>query len=219
MARAKFRSFGYRGFLVGPCGLAYSRAERRAAAICAAATVAVFLFELATPDDVVAALALMPLMAALWAMSNRYALVISALTLALFGIVFGVESHNRPTLLYIAAAGILLGGVLRLYAINLAAILAARLHHPAPAPHLTRTLGSLETAVRTGLDALTRRELEVARLAAQGYMASEIAARLHISERTVESHLAHAYAKLGVNSRPALIRIGAQLAGDAQPSG
>jgi DNA-binding CsgD family transcriptional regulator len=49
--------------------------------------------------------------------------------------------------------------------------------------------------------ALTRREAEVAGLAAGGFTDREIAARLFVSVRTVESHLASAYRKLGVGSR------------------
>ena len=45
----------------------------------------------------------------------------------------------------------------------------------------------------------TRREREVARLAASGMSAKEIAAALFVGERTVESHLASTYAKLGVS--------------------
>jgi DNA-binding CsgD family transcriptional regulator len=59
--------------------------------------------------------------------------------------------------------------------------------------------------------ALTRRELEVARLAASAYTASEIGQRLHIGERTVESHLASTYLKLGITSRSELIRMAANL--------
>lgn len=58
-------------------------------------------------------------------------------------------------------------------------------------------------AVR-GAAALTRREREVARLAARGCSAREIAARLFIGERTVETHLGRVYAKLGVGSKPQL---------------
>jgi DNA-binding CsgD family transcriptional regulator len=46
----------------------------------------------------------------------------------------------------------------------------------------------------------------VARLAARGQTAREIAEALFLSERTVESHLAHAYAKLGVASKLDLVR-------------
>jgi DNA-binding CsgD family transcriptional regulator len=44
----------------------------------------------------------------------------------------------------------------------------------------------------------------VARLAAAGRTNQEIADALFLSVRTVESHLSHAYAKLGVRSRTEL---------------
>jgi DNA-binding CsgD family transcriptional regulator len=52
--------------------------------------------------------------------------------------------------------------------------------------------------------ALTAREREIARLAAEGTPNRSIARRLVLSVRTVETHLAHAYDKLGINSRAAL---------------
>jgi DNA-binding CsgD family transcriptional regulator len=58
---------------------------------------------------------------------------------------------------------------------------------------------------------LTRRELEVARLAARAYTAAEIGQALHIGERTVESHIASTYLKLGIRSRSELIRIASKL--------
>ncbi|XVU30073.1 alpha/beta fold hydrolase [Actinoplanes sp. CA-054009] len=53
---------------------------------------------------------------------------------------------------------------------------------------------------------LTPREREVMALAVQGLSARDIAAHLFISERTVESHIEHAYRKLGVTSRIELVR-------------
>jgi DNA-binding CsgD family transcriptional regulator len=54
---------------------------------------------------------------------------------------------------------------------------------------------------------LTGRELEVARLVMTGRTNREIAAELFLSEKTVETHLSHAFAKLGVSSRAALASV------------
>jgi class 3 adenylate cyclase/DNA-binding CsgD family transcriptional regulator/tetratricopeptide (TPR) repeat protein len=62
-----------------------------------------------------------------------------------------------------------------------------------------------------GPAALSKRELEVARLAAEGCSAREIAEQLYIGERTVETHLANAYTKLGVSSKLDLVRRAAAL--------
>jgi DNA-binding CsgD family transcriptional regulator len=51
---------------------------------------------------------------------------------------------------------------------------------------------------------LTRREMEIASLAAEGLTSAAIAARLVLSVRTVESHLYRAFAKLGVRTRAEL---------------
>jgi pimeloyl-ACP methyl ester carboxylesterase/DNA-binding CsgD family transcriptional regulator len=58
----------------------------------------------------------------------------------------------------------------------------------------------------SGVDSLSRREREVALLASRGETAGRIAEQLVISERTVESHLASVYMKLGVSSKAELIR-------------
>lgn len=55
-----------------------------------------------------------------------------------------------------------------------------------------------------GAAELTRREREVADLAAQGLTNREIADQLVVSVRTVENHLQRVYAKLGVSSREQL---------------
>ena len=65
----------------------------------------------------------------------------------------------------------------------------------------TAELGSLDHQ----LQPLTKREREVAELVAEGRSAREIASQLHIGRRTVETHVARAYAKLGVTSRVDLI--------------
>ena len=48
---------------------------------------------------------------------------------------------------------------------------------------------------------LTRRETEIAALLAEGLTNKEIAARLVISQRTVETHVDHVLGKLGMTSR------------------
>ncbi len=54
---------------------------------------------------------------------------------------------------------------------------------------------------------LTPRELEIAHAAAGRLRSREIAARLGISERTVDNHLAKVYGKLGISTRDELARI------------
>jgi len=54
---------------------------------------------------------------------------------------------------------------------------------------------------------LTRREVEVLRLVAEGLTDVDVAARLFLSPRTVSGHLRSIYAKLGVSSRSAATRL------------
>ncbi|HEX6580346.1 MAG TPA: response regulator transcription factor [Actinomycetota bacterium] len=57
---------------------------------------------------------------------------------------------------------------------------------------------------------LTRREREVLAVAAEGLTAREIADRLGVRERTVTTHLARIYGKLGVGNRLAALRLAAR---------
>jgi len=59
---------------------------------------------------------------------------------------------------------------------------------------------------RTQAEGLTPAELRVATLVADGRTNKEVAAELFLGERTVETHLTHVYAKLGVRSRAQLAR-------------
>jgi DNA-binding CsgD family transcriptional regulator len=56
-------------------------------------------------------------------------------------------------------------------------------------------------AALTGPDALTAAERQVAGLAAEGKSNRQIAQQLFITQATVETHLRHAFAKLGITSR------------------
>jgi len=54
---------------------------------------------------------------------------------------------------------------------------------------------------------LTPQELQIAHLVAEGKTNREIAARLYLSPKTIEYHLANAYRKLDVHSRAELTRL------------
>jgi DNA-binding CsgD family transcriptional regulator len=58
----------------------------------------------------------------------------------------------------------------------------------------------------SGLDALTARELEIARLVVDRQTNPQIAATLFLSKKTVETHLRNIFAKVGVSSRVELAR-------------
>ena len=59
-------------------------------------------------------------------------------------------------------------------------------------------------AALTGHGALTPAERRVASLAAEGRTNRQIAQELFVTQRTVETHLTHTFAKLDVTSRDAL---------------
>ncbi|MEE2060585.1 response regulator transcription factor [Rhodococcus artemisiae] len=63
----------------------------------------------------------------------------------------------------------------------------------------------LVTRLRNPGTALTRREVEVLTLVAEGLSNQRIGRQLHLTEGTVKSHLAHIYTKLGVDSRTAAV--------------
>jgi len=53
----------------------------------------------------------------------------------------------------------------------------------------------------SGLAGLTAQEAQVARLVADGLSNREAAAQLYLSPKTIEYHLAHIFAKLGIRTR------------------
>jgi DNA-binding CsgD family transcriptional regulator len=53
----------------------------------------------------------------------------------------------------------------------------------------------------SGWASLTPTERDVVRLVSEGLANKDVAARLFVSQRTVQSHLTHVYTKLGLTSR------------------
>lgn len=90
--------------------------------------------------------------------------------------------------------------------------LATELIHAIRAAHAGRShfppedLPAPSPGPGTPLDRLTDREREVLALVAHGHTAAEIAGRLHISDKTVETHRAHILDKLGLRTRADLVR-------------
>ena len=109
------------------------------------------------------------------------------------------------------ASGFLLKDVTPEHLVN--AIRLVRSGDALLAPTITRRLvekfaapnpAGLEQRIRTAhaeLSALTARELEVFRLLARGLSNAELAARLHLSEATIKTHVARILAKLQLRDR------------------
>ncbi len=74
----------------------------------------------------------------------------------------------------------------------------------------TTTVDGARRLAGRSFGGLTRREVEVLRLVAQAHSNREIAAALVLSEKTVERHLSHIFAKLQVSSRSGATRVAVQ---------
>jgi DNA-binding CsgD family transcriptional regulator len=183
--------------VIQPFALAGTPLDLVVAVSCVLLLSVIFVIEILTPNTVVAAFAILPLAAGMWMLSGRFAALVLAATVLLFIGAALIESRNRLTLSLVGIPILAVGVIARQYAAS------ARVTPAVP--------DTLPDAGRQHTAALTRRELEVARLAASAYTAAEIGQRLHIGERTVESHLASTYLKLGITSRSELIRMAARL--------
>ena len=86
-------------------------------------------------------------------------------------------------------------------ALDLAASCGARPLAERARVELTAAGGRPRRERRHGVDALTPSELRVAQLAADGYTNPQIAHSLYVTPKTVETHLAHTYTKLGITHR------------------
>ncbi len=88
-------------------------------------------------------------------------------------------------------------------------------------PSITRKLMSnlFKGSEKKIVEPLTDRELDVLRLAAKGFTNKAIGVQLSISDRTVQGHLAHIFAKLQANSRTEAVMRGVSLGLISQGSG
>jgi DNA-binding NarL/FixJ family response regulator len=88
-------------------------------------------------------------------------------------------------------------------------------------PSITQKLMSnlFKRSEKTPIESLTDRELDVLRLAAKGFTNKAIGAQLNISDRTVQGHLAHIFAKLQATSRTEAVMRGVSLGWISQSAG
>ena len=187
--------------LPGPYGLAGRREEIAAAAGCIGLLLLIFLGDLVTPVQVaLGGLGLIPLLAAAWLLSDRLALAVGLVAVGQLVLTAALGALSVPTVIAEATTYLVLGLVVRLYAGTLSELLRRQ-----------SSIKRAELTGRTGVEALTKREREVAQLAAQGYTAREIGEHLHIGERTVETHVANVCSKLGLKAKVELVRSAARL--------
>jgi DNA-binding NarL/FixJ family response regulator len=83
-------------------------------------------------------------------------------------------------------------------------------HPPVPEETAFRSWISRRDAARQQIRRLSRRELQVVQLVADGLANKTIAIELQISVKTIEKHRANAARKLGVNSTAEMVRIAVQ---------
>lgn len=88
-------------------------------------------------------------------------------------------------------------------------------------PNITRKLMSniFKGSEKKAVEPLTDRELDVLRLAAKGFTNKAIGVQLSISDRTVQGHLAHIFAKLHAASRTEAVMRGVSLGLVSQNTG
>ena len=101
-----------------------------------------------------------------------------------------------------------------------AAACGARHHAEQAEQELARVRGGRHPGRRDGegLELLSRRELDVARLVVDRHTNNEIAEKLFLSRKTVETHMSAVFRKLGVSSRVEVARMVERLDRDAQDS-
>lgn len=80
--------------------------------------------------------------------------------------------------------------------------------HPSIAKKVLQHISHEHTPATEAVEILTERELAVLRLAAKGLSNREIADNLVVSPRTVQTHMANIFGKMGVGSRTEAVMLG-----------
>jgi DNA-binding CsgD family transcriptional regulator len=116
----------------------------------------------------------------------------------------------RPSVLVLDCDHSQVGGFCSLPALRRASPATAIVLPPAgePGPRLVRAvrMAAHHSERRREMDGLTARERDIVRLVALGHTSVEIAERLVLSARTVETHRARIHERLGLATRAELVR-------------
>lgn len=218
VARTKHPSARF-PLLFRPFALAYRPSSLWLTTACIVLLAAIFVANGLTPARVVfTSLGLVPVIAAMWLLSDRQAALVGLAAVVIVAVSGLVGTVNLITAIAQLVAFIAIAVLVRIYASWMGEVLIG-LQQPRRRP--------LQAALRLAWprdrrpvgagEGLTPRERQVAELAVQGHTAREMADALSIGERTVESHLANVYAKLGVRSKLELVRFAARLGLRAGP--
>ena len=170
---------------------------------CLLALTVIFLIDVRAPPDVALyTLYLVPAAIAAAVLPRTAAL---GTWLAAVGLQVVAERFGRASVTTILVQALALAGVVMIVRLRRVSRVGHEdAKHQPPAIQASVEATSL-ARLENQFGMLTRREREVAELAAVGRSAKEIANELRIGRRTVETHLGRAYAKLGVQSRVGLI--------------
>ncbi|HEX9097544.1 MAG TPA: helix-turn-helix transcriptional regulator [Candidatus Dormibacteraeota bacterium] len=194
---------------ISPYAVVGTHFEPYLTVLCVAFLAGIFGAELLTPTAVVSVLGTLPVILAAWTMSGGFAGIVFAAALVELSGSLVLEPASRLTLVLVGLAAVALAILTRVYARSLADLVANLQTRPSVQPSTGVVAWGTSITFEGCPRALTRREQEVAYLAARGFTAAEIGERLHIGHRTVETHLASVYGKLMIRSRRELIRMAA----------
>lgn len=196
-----------RATAAGPAGGALRVSPRAASLLCVGVMVLLAAAELVAPQDMTFGAAYLVPVVGAWAFAERWAArtVVAMAVVSRGADALSGDIHWILALLEMSSYAVVAlmiesrpGGVAAVAPPEPPASV------PAPAPRDPLPPAPL-LADLVGLEQLTARERQVIELAARGLTAAQIADRLVIGRRTVETHLSRAYSKLGIRSKRDLV--------------